>query len=196
MHPCSLIGVLFYISRFYGVQASLCWQGKLSHIAWMCRLIRIFTAHLICASSKGIFKGLNVNSKNWDKHINRCISTSTTTVSNDCISGQLRLWSHCTYMQADLDHWCMHITYFPHAWLIWYKPLSGKAIINLQGNNLYWSGPLSVIYDEIPFLCLVLPSLPIVVWVIGKQCRPRSDTMECGIWSGSPLFANSSTIFL
>ena len=27
--------------------------------------------------------------------------------------------------------------------------------------------------------------------VIGKQCRPRSDAAECGICSGSPLFANS-----
>ena len=32
--------------------------------------------------------------------------------------------------------------------------------------------------------------------VIGKQCRPRSDTAECGIWSGSPMFANSLAIFL
>ena len=32
--------------------------------------------------------------------------------------------------------------------------------------------------------------------VIGKQCRPRSDATERGVWSGSPLFANSSTIFL
>ena len=32
--------------------------------------------------------------------------------------------------------------------------------------------------------------------IIGKQCRPRSDTAECGFRSGSPLFANSSTIFL
>ena len=32
--------------------------------------------------------------------------------------------------------------------------------------------------------------------VIGKQCRPRSDAAECGIWSGSPLFANSLAIFL
>ena len=24
---------------------------------------------------------------------------------------------------------------------------------------------------------------------IGKQCRPRSDAAECGIWSGSTLFA-------
>ena len=26
--------------------------------------------------------------------------------------------------------------------------------------------------------------------VTGKQCRPRSDAAECGVWSGSPLFAN------
>ena len=32
--------------------------------------------------------------------------------------------------------------------------------------------------------------------VIGKQCRPRSDAAERGVWSGSPLFANSLTIFL
>ena len=24
---------------------------------------------------------------------------------------------------------------------------------------------------------------------IGKQCRPRSDAAECGVWSGSTLFA-------
>ena len=27
-------------------------------------------------------------------------------------------------------------------------------------------------------------------WDIGKQCRPRSDAAERGIWSGSSLFAN------
>ena len=27
-------------------------------------------------------------------------------------------------------------------------------------------------------------------WDIGKQCRPRSDATERGIWSGSSLFAN------
>ena len=27
-------------------------------------------------------------------------------------------------------------------------------------------------------------------WDIGKQCRPRSDTAESGVWSGSSLFAN------
>ena len=31
--------------------------------------------------------------------------------------------------------------------------------------------------------------------VIGKQCRPRSDAPKCGIWSGSPLFANSLASF-
>ena len=32
--------------------------------------------------------------------------------------------------------------------------------------------------------------------VFGKQWRPRSDAAECGVWSGSPLFANSLAIFL
>ena len=32
--------------------------------------------------------------------------------------------------------------------------------------------------------------------VFGKQCRPRSEAAEHGVWSGSPLFANSATIFL
>ena len=32
--------------------------------------------------------------------------------------------------------------------------------------------------------------------VLGKQCRPRSDAAERGVWSGSPLFANSLAIFL
>ena len=32
--------------------------------------------------------------------------------------------------------------------------------------------------------------------ITGKQWRPRSDAAECGIWSGSPLFANSLAIFL
>ena len=31
--------------------------------------------------------------------------------------------------------------------------------------------------------------------VIDKQCKPRSDTAEHGVWAGSPLFANSSTVF-
>ena len=28
------------------------------------------------------------------------------------------------------------------------------------------------------------------IMVISKQCRPRSDTTWCGIWSGSTMFAN------
>ena len=31
--------------------------------------------------------------------------------------------------------------------------------------------------------------------VIDKQCRHRSDAAFCGVWSGSSLFANNSTIF-
>ena len=31
-------------------------------------------------------------------------------------------------------------------------------------------------------------------WDIGKQCRPRSDAAECGIWSGPALFAVSTGI--
>ena len=30
--------------------------------------------------------------------------------------------------------------------------------------------------------------------VISKQCRPRSDAAECGVWSRSSLFANTSAI--
>ena len=32
-------------------------------------------------------------------------------------------------------------------------------------------------------------SLMFFLWDIGKQCRLRSDTAECSVWSGSPLFA-------
>ena len=28
------------------------------------------------------------------------------------------------------------------------------------------------------------------IWDIGKQCRPRSDAAERGVWSGSTLFAH------
>ena len=31
---------------------------------------------------------------------------------------------------------------------------------------------------------------------IGRQCRPRSDAAECGVWSGSTLFALNSEISL
>ena len=33
-------------------------------------------------------------------------------------------------------------------------------------------------------------SLASHLWGIGKQCRPRSDTAERGVWSGSSLFAS------
>ena len=31
--------------------------------------------------------------------------------------------------------------------------------------------------------------------ITGKHCRTRSDTAECGVWSGSPLFATSISHF-
>ena len=31
---------------------------------------------------------------------------------------------------------------------------------------------------------------------IGKQCRPRSDAADRGVWSGSTLFASSTGIFI
>ena len=36
------------------------------------------------------------------------------------------------------------------------------------------------------------PSIPVLG--IGKQCRPRSDAAERGVWSGSSLFANRKSI--
>ena len=32
-------------------------------------------------------------------------------------------------------------------------------------------------------------SIASFLWNIGKQCRPRSDATERGVWSGSYLFA-------
>ena len=44
-----------------------------------------------------------------------------------------------------------------------------------------------------PFLMTALwlthISLVSFLWDIDKQCKPRSEAAECGIWSGSPLFA-------
>ena len=40
------------------------------------------------------------------------------------------------------------------------------------------------------WLVLTHISLASHFWDIGKQCRPRSDTPECGVWSGSSLLAN------
>ena len=36
---------------------------------------------------------------------------------------------------------------------------------------------------------LIRLSLASFLWDIGKQCRTRSDIAECGVWSGSLLFA-------
>ena len=51
-----------------------------------------------------------------------------------------------------------------------------KLFFRELDNNLY--------LDYLTHICLAS-----FLWVIGKQCRLRSDTVECGILSGSPLFA-------
>ena len=46
-------------------------------------------------------------------------------------------------------------------------------------------------FSRLTHCCLETPKR-----AIGKQCRPRIDAAERGVWSGSPLFAKSATIFL
>ena len=48
-----------------------------------------------------------------------------------------------------------------------------------------------ILLDSLTHCCWDTPNR-----VFGKQCRPRSDTAECGIRSGSSLFANTSAILL
>ena len=38
-------------------------------------------------------------------------------------------------------------------------------------------------------ICLSHITIGSFLWDIGKQCRPRSDLAECGVWSGASLFA-------
>ena len=48
---------------------------------------------------------------------------------------------------------------------------------------------------EVYYVYLTHFSLETPKRVIGKQSKSRSDASECGIWSGSPQFANSLAIF-
>ena len=43
---------------------------------------------------------------------------------------------------------------------------------------------------DIDIIILTHISLASHVWDIGKQCRPRSDAAERGVWSGSTLFTH------
>ena len=59
------------------------------------------------------------------------------------------------------------------------------------GSAIYWA-----IYGFRTYGILTHWRLESLKRVNDKQCRPRSDVVERGVWSGSPLFANSSTVFL
>ena len=53
---------------------------------------------------------------------------------------------------------------------------------------------LKFIFQTMDFCLLIHFSLGTPKIVTGKQCRPRSDVAECGIWSGSTLFALTTGI--
>ena len=71
-----------------------------------------------------------------------------------------------------------------------------KACMN-KNNKIEWNQfyslkkKSSLKYNSLIHCCLEIPKR-----VIGKQYRPRSDAAKRGVWSGSPLFANSLDIFL
>ena len=56
--------------------------------------------------------------------------------------------------------------------------------------------PTQSSHDDICSVTLAHCSLETPKSVTGKQCRPRSDAAERGVWSGSSQIANASTIFL
>ena len=62
-----------------------------------------------------------------------------------------------------------------------------KKIISIMSSQLVERGPNY-------YLALTHLSLASHKRDIGKQCRPRSDATEWGVWSGSTLFALISEI--
>ena len=52
---------------------------------------------------------------------------------------------------------------------------------------LYW--------NDSDFGVLTQISLASFLWDIGKQCRPRSDAAERGVWWGSTLFFQKIFLF-
>ena len=85
------------------------------------------------------------------------------------------------------------LTYLNKQWLIKFQQ-SFLLFEIMTWNGTYCKKKNMTALDKILFLTHC--SLETPKRVIDKQCRPRSDAAECGIWSRSPLFANSSTIFL
>ena len=76
----------------------------------------------------------------------------------------------------------------PGKWFTWMvKPYFLRKV----KNKYFWILSAAIVPCMLTHCSLESPKR-----VIGKQCRLGSGTAECGIWSGSPLFANSSVIFL
>ena len=74
------------------------------------------------------------------------------------------------------------------------RPVRAYLTVHFSSFRLHKLGyPLYQLFNPANETYLIRCSLEALTRAIGKQCRPRS---ECGICSGSPLFANTSTIFL
>ena len=97
---------------------------------------------------------------------------------------------HCNYItnKTGLQFlWFFFFFFFFYFWprsLIWVKVWYLILSFIVQSTFVFWTCQLTHCSWETPKR------------VSGKQCRPRSDAAECGIWSGSSLFANTSAIFL
>ena len=74
------------------------------------------------------------------------------------------------------------------------SPLSWSCDQCFKDKVMFHTAKKKIIYMYIYMIKLTHYSLETPKRVTGKQCRPRSDTAECHVWS--PLFSNSSTIFL
>ena len=119
---------------------------------------------------------------------------------------QQRPLSDCVSLLADLDHksrrsifsWWAHIisvlselfypVYPKYLDTVTHSGICPKFV----ERSIYW-----------PLMCLkttklvensVDPDQCCILWTCRKQCRPRSDAAECGIWSGSKLLAQGLSV--
>ena len=65
---------------------------------------------------------------------------------------------------------------------------SAKTISHLNNNSSHSNRVLKLVLN-VSSSALLTGNCQTVQ--TGKQCRPRSDATECGVWSGSPQFANT-----
>ena len=66
------------------------------------------------------------------------------------------------------------------------NPLT-HCILNRLSNTIYWKSLISILGTPGYDIYILLEKNG---WTICKQWRPWSDTVFCGVWSGSALFAN------